>query len=145
MASVTFFKAISIHPDSPFLCERTRHGENCALVHKEDVIKQDLKNGWTKYIVDDTIELYFSNKNRKLFKINTLIGYKGRLLDKIYVGMSKDELLASEDSLIYNDFEEVYESAKGFFVETDLVEEIVIYITIYIPEMDQEDFDDLEW
>lgn len=113
------------------------------ILQDNNAVKIDLHNGWTKYIIKDIMELYFCNKNNKLFKMNTLSGYKGKLFNNIYVGMSKKDLLATDKSFKYNDFDEVYESNKGVFIETDVIVDTVKYITVYIPEMEDEDFDNI--
>ena len=102
-------------------------------------------NMWVKYTVEDVMELFFHLANGKLFKIVTLSGYKGKLFDKISVRTLESELLELEPSFIYEDFEEVYESEKGVFLETDPVTTETTWITIYIKELLDDNFKEAKW
>jgi hypothetical protein len=102
-------------------------------------------NLWIRYEVEDILDLFFLLTNGKLFKITTLKNYKGKLFDKIYVGLPEDDLLKVEPSFVYDDFEEVYTSeTKGIFLETDPNPNgsTVRYITVYVKELFQDDFEE---
>lgn len=98
-----------------------------------------------KYEIDDSVDLWFNILNGKLFKITALKNYKGKLLGRIFIGMHIDEVLRIEPSFVYDDFEEVYCSPKGIFIETDPVKHTVLWISVYIKELDNEDFERGNW
>ena len=95
-----------------------------------------------RYEIKDSVYLWFNIVNGKLFKITALKNYTGSLFGKIKVGMDIDEVLKLEPSFVYEDFEEVYCSPKGIFIETDPVEHTVLWISVYIKELDYDDDDD---
>lgn len=117
----------------------------------KDILSQDgvesmvINNQWIRYDIQDTIELFFHLQNDKLFRITSLDRYKGKLFDKISIGTTEDEMLQVEPTFIYNDFEEVWESEKGAFIEMDAKTNTVRWISIYIPELDNEEFEQCQW
>lgn len=104
-----------------------------------------INDRWIRYDIQNSVELFFHLKNNKLFRITTLENYKGMLFEKIGVGTTTEEMLNVEPSFIFNDFEEVWESDKGVFIETDAETNKVKWISVYIPELDLEDFEDCKW
>jgi len=104
-----------------------------------------LNNMWVRYEVKDIMYLFFHLGNGKLFKITTLKNYKGKVFEKIGVGTLEKDLLKIEPSFVYDDFEEVYESQKGIFLETDPKSRSVTGISVYIKELDDEDFEEANW
>lgn len=104
-----------------------------------------LHNIWVRYEIDNTMYLFFSLINGKLFKITALDNYSGKLFEKIYIGMTEKELLSIDSSFEYDDFEEVYESKKGVFLETDPISKQITSISIYIKETENEDFELYNW
>lgn len=98
-----------------------------------------------KYEIGDSVDLWFNVINGKLFKITALKNYTGRLMEKIYIGMHIDDVLKIEPSFEYDDFEEVYCSPKGIYIETDPVEHTVLWISVYTKEIDNEDFEKGNW
>lgn len=97
------------------------------------------------YEIDNLIDLWFNLLNGKLFKITATSNYTGVLFNKIRVGMHIDDVLKLDPSFIYDDFEEVYCSSKGVYLETDPVEQTVLWISIYIKEIDNPDFERGNW
>ena len=81
----------------------------------------------------------------KLFRITTLDNYQGKLFEKIGVGTTEKELLEVEPSFVYDDFEEVWESEKGIFIEMDAETNTVRWISVYIRELDDENFENANW
>lgn len=98
-----------------------------------------------RYEIKDEIHLWFNLFNGKLFKITTLKNYTGKLFDVIYIGMPIDRVLEIEPSFEYDDFEEVYCSPKGIYIETDPVKNTLLRISVYIKEIDDEDFEKGNW
>lgn len=104
-----------------------------------------LNNMWVRYEIKDTLYLFFHLGNGKLFKITALKEYKGMLFDKIGIGTYESDITKLEPSFLYDDFEEIYESEKGVFIETDPVEKTVTQISVFIKELDDENFEDANW
>lgn len=98
-----------------------------------------------KYEIEDSVDLWFNVVNGKLFKITALKNYTGKLMENICIGMPIDEVLKIEPSFEYDDFEEVYCSPKGIYIETDPVKHTVLWISVYINEIDNEDFESGNW
>lgn len=113
---------------------------------KEENAKAFLYDNFlVRYEISNKIYLFFSLINGKLFKITTLETYTGKLFNKIHVGMHIDEVLKIEPSFVYDDFEEVYVSPKGIFIETDPVKHTVLWISIFIKEFEEEIFETGNW
>ena len=115
------------------------------LLEKEDVELQIINNDWIRYDIQNSVELFFHRKNNKLFRITTLDNYQGKLFEKIGVGTTEKELLEIEPSFVYDDFEEVWESEKGVFIEMDAETNTVRWISVYIRELDDENFENANW
>ncbi len=98
-----------------------------------------------RYEIKGKIYLFFNLINGKLFKITTLEGYKGLLFDEIYVGQKTEDMLRVDTSFEYDEFEEIYVSDKGVFVETEPETDTVKWISIYIKELETEEFDRALW
>ena len=54
-------------------------------------------------------------------------------------------MLEVEPSFVYDDFEEVWESEKGIFIEMDAETNTVRWISVYIRELDDENFENANW
>ena len=117
----------------------------CELLEFEGVTSTIINCEWIKYSIQNSVELYFHLKNDKLFRITTLDDYKGKLFEKIGVGTTEEDLLLAEPSFTYDDFEEVWESEKGVFIEMDVGTNTVRWISIYIKELNADNFQEANW
>lgn len=115
------------------------------LLSSDDVKVKLMNENWIRYDIQNSVELFFHLKNNKLFRITTLDNYKGKLFEKIGVGSTEEEMLEIESSFVYDEFEEVWESDKGVFIEMDAETNNVRWISIYIPELDTENFEKADW
>ncbi|ECB9807114.1 hypothetical protein FL877_12900 [Listeria monocytogenes] len=115
------------------------------IVEDKDVSGVLLNKFWVRYEIKDEVFLFFHLLNGKLFKITTLKNYKDQFFDNVQYGMSAQELLAAHPDFIYDDFEEVYESKSGAFLEVDFQKGQVTYISVYIKELDNADFEEANW
>ena len=115
------------------------------LLEGEAVEAGIINNDWIRYDIQNSVELFFHLKNNKLFRITTLDNYQGKLFEKIGVGTTEKELLEVEPSFVYDDFEEVWESEKGIFIEMDAETNTVRWISVYIRELDDENFENANW
>ncbi len=77
------------------------------LLMSDNVQANIINDNWIRYDIQNSVELFFHLKNNKLFRITTLDEYKGKLFEKIGVGTTEDELLKTDSSFVYDDFEEV--------------------------------------
>ena len=107
--------------------------------------KIDLTSTWIRYDIDNIMSLFFHKKNNKLFKMTTMEGYCGKLFNRITVDTTEKEIITTDDSFQYDEFEEVWESDKGVFIETDPKSQKATWISIYIRELDNDDFEKAEW
>ncbi|EAE8345931.1 hypothetical protein BOQ23_03155 [Listeria monocytogenes] len=115
------------------------------IVEDKDVSGVLLNKFWVRYEIKDELFLFFHLLNGKLFKITTLENYKGQLFNNVQYGMPEQELLAAHPDFIYDDMEEVYESKSGAFLEVDFQKGQVTYISVYIKELDNADFEEANW
>mgnify|MGYP004610157929 FL=1 len=115
------------------------------LLSLNNVEAMVINENWIRYDIQNSVELFFHLGNNKLFRITTLDNYKGRLFEKIGVGTTEQEMLEIEPSFVYNEFEEVWESDKGVFIEMDAETNKVRWISVYIPELDLESFEECNW
>nr|WP_296006463.1 hypothetical protein [uncultured Blautia sp.] len=115
------------------------------LLNEKGVESKIINDNWIRYDIQNAIELFFHLKNNKLFRITTLDNYQGKVFGKIGVGMREEEMLEIEPTFIYDNFEEVWESPKGIFIETDAETNKVRWISVYIREIDDEDFEEANW
>lgn len=99
-----------------------------------------LPNGWIRYDIEDYLQLFFHPVNNKLFKMCTQPGYRGYLLDNICTSTHESDFQTYDSEIMYDEFEEVWESPKGYFIETDVETFKANWITVYIPEFLGEDF-----
>ncbi len=104
-----------------------------------------INGNWIRYDIQNCIELYFHRENQKLFRITTLDDYRGTLFGTITIGTTEEEMLKAEPSFIYDDFEETWESIKGVFIEMDAQTNTVRWISVYIKELDTEEFEQANW
>lgn len=99
-----------------------------------DVESEVIHGDWIRYDVQDSVELFFHIKNNKLFRMTTLGNYRDKLFEKIEVGTTEKELLDAEPLFVWDEFEEVWKSEKGIFIETDAETNTVRWISVYIKE-----------
>ncbi len=100
---------------------------------------------FVRYEIKAGLYLYFNLLNGKLFKLAAISGYKGRLFDQIYIGQPIDEVLRLEPSFEYEDFEEVFVSPKGVFLETDPCTHTVDCISVFVKELETDAFERGDW
>lgn len=98
-----------------------------------------------KYEIQDQLILWFNIVNGKLFKITACKEYKGVLFNKIKIGMDIEDVLKEDNSFSYDDFEEVYESEKGIYIETHPQTNEVMWISVFIKEISSKDFEQGNW
>lgn len=120
-------------------------GELKRIIENEDTRKFEYYENLVRYEVPGKIYLFFNLINGKLFKITALEKYQGALFGQIRIGMHINTVLQIEPSFQYDDFEEVYCSPKGVYIETDAEYNTVQWISVFIRELEKEDFEEGSW
>ena len=115
------------------------------IISRPDVTSVILNNCWIRYDISNTMMLFFHLKNRKLFKICTQEAYAGKLYGVIDTSTHEDDFTKIDPEIIYDDFEEVWESPKGYFIETDAETGLATWINVFIKETLEEDFEEANW
>jgi hypothetical protein len=73
-------------------------------------------------------------------------GFKGQLPNGICIGMDIDKAVTVDSDLEYDDDEEAFVSSKGYTVIDDVASNLVSYIEIYVPEVENsEEFFQYDW
>ena len=98
-----------------------------------------------RYEIEHKFILWFNVINGKLFKVTACDGYTGVLDSGIRIGMNIEEALKLDDELVFDEFEEVYESAKGVYLETDPLTNQIKWISVFIKEINSESFENGAW
>lgn len=65
---------------------------------------------------------------------------KAKLPNGIEVGMSIEKSIEIDKTLSYDDFDEIYISSKGYWLEDNSWTDTVVSIQVFVKEIDDEDF-----
>ncbi len=99
---------------------------------------------WTIIYVENSISLTFAKE--KLWRITCKEKFVGSLENGIKLGMPLKEALKIDTSLIFDDWNEVYESREGYWLEDNLDNNTVLSFTIFIKEaLDDDVFFKYDW
>ena len=98
---------------------------------------------WTVLRAENGLALFFAKDC--LFKINiTSSDYE--LDSGICPGIEMEKARILDDGLIYDDWEEDWQSPKGYWIEDDPASDKILSISIFIQEvLDDDEFDKYEW
>lgn len=97
----------------------------------------DPEVAWDIIRVGKNISIYFA-KNR-MFKIYFENDFSGTLENGISLGMNIKDAELLDSSILYDDWEEIYTSELGYWLEDDVESGEIISITIFIKELENED------
>lgn len=92
---------------------------------------------------DDVMSITFT-KNR-LFRICLYEGFEGKLPNGIHIGMPLDEAQRIDPTLTFDDWDEMFISANGYWTEDDVNTKKLCWITIFIPALESDDFFKYNW
>ena len=106
-------------------------------------VKED-PDPWTIIDIKNIMRLFFASNN-KLFKIALCQDYKGALPNGISLSSPFQEAMSIDSTLKFDDWDEIFISENGYFMETDVDNEAILNISIFIREMETSEFDNLEW
>ena len=99
---------------------------------------------WTIIRTEDSMNFFFAKD--KLFKIYVDKGFEGQLSNGISIGSSMDEVRAIDPDIKFNEWEEDWNSPKGYWIEDELDNDTVATITVFIKEVIDDDlFEKYEW
>ena len=93
---------------------------------------------WTFFEIDRNIKLCFVKK--VLFEIVFENKYLGRLENGITIGIPFSQAMQIDETLEYNDDDEDYISQHGYWLEDDLENGNVSSITVFLPDVNEDDF-----
>ena len=92
---------------------------------------------------EDDIELFFAKD--RLWKIVLLNSFKGALPNGINLDTSIADAKKIDPKLKFNDWDEIYESSEGYWLEYSYVTERLSWISIFIPAVERDDFYEYKW
>lgn len=99
---------------------------------------------WTIIRADNSMSFFFA-KN-KLFKIFMQTDFDGCLSNGISIGTKIENALQIDNTLHFDDWNEDWCSAEGYWLEEDIITKEVVSITIFIKELLDDDlFDKYQW
>ncbi len=99
---------------------------------------------WDIIRIKDEISIFFAKD--RMFKIYVENGFSGQLYNGIALGAKIEEACQVDSSLKYDDWEEIYVSDEGYWLEDDVETGELISITIFIKELEDDDvFFKYEW
>ena len=96
----------------------------------------DPEVAWDIIRVGKNISIYFA-KNR-MFKIYFENDFIGTLANGISLGMNIKDAELLDPTILYDDWEEIYTSELGYWLEDDVESGEIISITIFIKELENE-------
>ena len=105
----------------------------------------DVEYNWHILTINNSIMLFFSEGNNKLWKIYIEGNCEAQLPNGIKLGMNIDEALNIDKTLKYNDWEEDFETENGYWIEDNLETKTVASIVVFVREVDDEDFFECKW
>lgn len=106
---------------------------------------ETVPNPWKVIVIDNTLNLFYA-KNDKLFKIVALDHYAGTLTNGVSIGMIIDDAKKLDPTLSFDEWNEVWSSELGYWLEDDIDTKKIFSICVYIRELLKEDtFDYCEW
>jgi hypothetical protein len=122
--------------------------QSAGISYREEIWSAEgetVPNPWTVLVIDNIMSLFFA-KNEKLFKMVFWEGYRGVLPNGISMESSMEEAISLDSSLSFDDWNEVYISDKGYWLEDNIDTKTVMSISIFIKELlDEDTFDYCEW
>ena len=122
------------------------------ISYKEEIWEAtDVDPPWTVIIIckERTFEKYMAIKlffaKKRLFKICLYEGFEGKLPNGIHIGMPLSEAQRIDPTLTFDDWDEIFISANGYWTEDDANTKKLCWITIFIPALEHDDFFEYKW
>ena len=99
---------------------------------------------WDIIRVGKDISIFFAKS--RMFKVYFENDFAGHLNNGIYLGMNIKDAKVIDPSIQYDDWEEIYTSDYGYWLEDDVENSEIISITIFIKELEDTDvFFEYDW
>lgn len=99
---------------------------------------------WDIIRVGKDISIFFAKS--RMFKVYFENDFAGHLNNGIYLGMKIKDAKVINPSIQYDDWEEIYTSDYGYWLEDDVENSEIISITIFIKELEDTDvFFEYDW
>ena len=99
---------------------------------------------WTIIHIDNMFSFSFAKD--KLFEISVKGNFNGSLPNGLKVGMSMEEANKIDSKLEFNDWDEIWESPIGYWIEDEIDTKKIIVITIFIKEiLNFDEFEKYNW
>ncbi len=98
---------------------------------------------WIIIEIVNVMELFFA-KNR-LFKIVLKGTFSGNLPNGVNLDTTLDDARKIDPNLTFDDWDEIYISTNGYWVEYDEDTKKLCWIAIFIPALERDDFFDYNW
>lgn len=98
---------------------------------------------WIIVEIVNVMELFFA-KNR-LFKIVLKGNFSGNLPNGINLDTTIDDARKIDPNITFDDWDEIYISTNGYWVEYDEDTKKLCWIAIFIPALERDDFFDYKW
>ncbi len=147
-------KILMPHKGIGKICLYSNYEEILKILDKEkisyEIITQDNSEctvgyNWKIIFVEESIKLFFSEGNYKLFKISVEERADIKLPNGIFAGMNTEEALKLDPNLKYNEWDEIYESKNDYYLEDSLLTGKIVSLNICIKEIDDDNFDLCNW
>lgn len=98
---------------------------------------------WIIIEIENIMEFFFA-KNR-LFKIILKGNFSGGLPNGINLDTTIDEAQKIDPNLIFDDWDEIFISDNGYWVDYDEDTKKICWITIFLPALERDDFFEYKW
>ena len=98
---------------------------------------------WIIIEIKNVMEFFFA-KNR-LFKIVLEGNFSGNLPNGINLDTTIDDARKIDPNLTFDDWDEIYVSTEGYWVDYDEDTKKLCWITIFIPALERDDFFEYKW
>jgi len=114
------------------------------ISYKEEILEAtDIDPPWIIIEIENIMEFFFA-KNR-LFKIILKGNFSGGLPNGINLDTTIDEAQKIDTNLIFDDWDEIFISDNGYWVDYDEDTKKICRITIFIPVLERDDFFEYKW
>jgi hypothetical protein len=98
---------------------------------------------WTIIEIENVMELFFAKD--RLFKIILKGKFSGNLPNGISLDTTIDDAQKIDPTLAFDDWDEIYISNEGYWVDYDDDTRKLCWITIFIPALERDDFFEYKW
>lgn len=98
---------------------------------------------WTIIEIENVMELFFAKD--RLFKIILKGKFSGNLPNGISLDTTIDDAQKIDPTLAFDDWDEIYISNEGYWVDYDDDTRKLCWIAIFIPALERDDFFEYKW